>query len=162
MSGYSTFDVQKALDIERECLRQWLNKGSVWASIEQASGVGTKNLFSRSDVYQIALLQRLISMGITRNEASIYTRVIRMANKFPKTDGPDLETLKKQAEQEDKSLYFIVKGPPKKGGGILGMEYSVEAISDPAELVELITSNAIIVNLTALCQEVDEALEKTR
>ena len=57
-------------------------------------------------------------------------------------------------------LYFIVKGPPKKGGGILGMEHSVEAISDPAELVDLITSNAIIVNLTALCHEVDEALDR--
>ena len=89
MNGYSTFDVMKALNIERECLRQWLKTGSVWASIEEASGVGTKNLFSRSDIYQIALLQRLIGMGITRNEASAYTYGIRMANKFPKTDGPE-------------------------------------------------------------------------
>ena len=71
---FSTLDVVKALDIPRERLREWMNKGYIEPSIQQAKGQGTKALFSRRDVYGIALFRRLLESGFTRDKAAAFIR----------------------------------------------------------------------------------------
>ena len=66
---FSTFDIIKALKIPRERLRDWMNRGFIIPT-EKAQGQGTKAIFSREDVYAVALFQNLIQRGFKRKEAS--------------------------------------------------------------------------------------------
>ena len=56
---YSTLDIVKSLDIPRERLRDWMNRGFITPS-KEAKGQGTKALFSRIDVYAISLFRYLV------------------------------------------------------------------------------------------------------
>ena len=60
MNGYTTFQIIKALKIPRERLKDWMEKGFVKPSLQQAQGKGTKALFSLLDVYSLALFKHLI------------------------------------------------------------------------------------------------------
>lgn len=66
---YSTLDIVKALEIPRERLRDWMNKGFIKPTIP-AEGQGTRAVFTRSDVYAVALFQNLIEVGFKRSQAS--------------------------------------------------------------------------------------------
>jgi len=66
---FSTLDIVKALDIPRERLRDWMNKGFVKPTTP-AEGQGTKAIFTRGDVYCVALFQRLLEVGFKREDAS--------------------------------------------------------------------------------------------
>jgi len=67
---FTTFDIIKALGIDRERLRQWLDRGLVRPSIERSEGRGTRNIFSRWDVYGIALFKQLLERGVSRTQAA--------------------------------------------------------------------------------------------
>jgi hypothetical protein len=70
--SYTTSQVCEKLDIKRERLREWLLKDFINASINQASGVGTKNLFSDIDIIGIRLFKYLIeTIKINRITASV-------------------------------------------------------------------------------------------
>lgn len=69
-------DVARKLGIPRERFREWLVRGFIRPSIQQASGSGTRNLFSRWDMYLIALFQHLIERGLGREEASAYVNAL--------------------------------------------------------------------------------------
>jgi DNA-binding transcriptional MerR regulator len=66
---FSTLDIVKAFKIPRERLREWVNRGFVHPTIP-SKGLGTKAIFSRSDIYLIILFQRLLSLGLKRAEAA--------------------------------------------------------------------------------------------
>ena len=68
--GFSTFEIIEALRLKRERLREWMNRGFIRPSIQEARGQGTKALFSRGDVYRIALFRNLVESGFTRLIAS--------------------------------------------------------------------------------------------
>jgi hypothetical protein len=70
MESYTTFDIEKKLGIPRNRLQQWLDRAIITPSIEQARGHGTKNRFSRNDLYRLELFQRLVRCGFSRREAS--------------------------------------------------------------------------------------------
>lgn len=66
---FSTLDIVKALKIPRERLRDWMSRDFIIPT-EKAQGQGTKALFSREDVYAVALFQNLINKGFKRKDAS--------------------------------------------------------------------------------------------
>jgi hypothetical protein len=71
---YSTLNIVKALGIPRERLRDWMNRGYIAPSIP-AKGQGTKAVFSRLDVYSIALFRHLVEdMHFSREEASKFAK----------------------------------------------------------------------------------------
>jgi hypothetical protein len=70
---YSTFDIVKALDIDRERLREWMNRGYIKPS-QPAQGQGTKAVFTKIDIYGIALFQNFIEAGFSREAASLYVQ----------------------------------------------------------------------------------------
>lgn len=57
------------LGIKRPALRQWMELGFVSPSIK-ADGHGTRNLWSREDVLGLAVFQKLLEHGFTREEAA--------------------------------------------------------------------------------------------
>jgi DNA-binding transcriptional MerR regulator len=67
---FSTFDIVKLLQISRSNLQQWIDRGFVLPSLEKAEGKGTRNKFSREDLYRIRLFQKLHEAGLSQREAS--------------------------------------------------------------------------------------------
>jgi len=65
---FSTFEVLKALNLKRGRLREWMDRGFIKPS-HPSSGQGKKALFTRIDVYCVALLDSLISKGFKRENA---------------------------------------------------------------------------------------------
>ncbi|MFC1512118.1 hypothetical protein ACFL5H_02870 [Candidatus Latescibacterota bacterium] len=72
MGTYSTFDICKLFNIPKGRFREWVDQGFVKPSIDQAKGIGTKNIFSRWDLYGIAIFARALSSGIDRLTASFF------------------------------------------------------------------------------------------
>jgi hypothetical protein len=65
---FSTLDIVKALGIPRERLRDWMGRSFVVPS-SSAHGQGTKAVFTRHDVYGIALFRCLLDIGFNRAKA---------------------------------------------------------------------------------------------
>ena len=68
--AFSTFDIAKTLKIKRERLKDWQTRGYIKPSIQEARGRGTKNLFSRWDVYMIKLFEHMVNRGFSREQAA--------------------------------------------------------------------------------------------
>jgi len=66
---FTTFDIIKALRIPRERLQDWINREFIKPSTP-AKGQGTKAIFTRKDVYLVALLRHLIDSGFKRSTAA--------------------------------------------------------------------------------------------
>ena len=92
---FTTWDVIKFLEINRERLREWLQRGYIAPSIQKAQGVGTKNIFSRWDMYMIALFDRLVSNGFSRElaERTVKFMLGEKALQVYKEKGADLADL---------------------------------------------------------------------
>ncbi len=67
--SYSTYDVSRILGIPRERLKDWINHDYIYPSIHKAKGKGTSNAFSQWDLYGIALFEKLLWLGLSRESA---------------------------------------------------------------------------------------------
>ncbi len=64
-------DVKRICHVKRNRLQTWLERGFIIPSIQKASGHGTRNIFSISDLYKIALFRHLIEkVKLSRERAS--------------------------------------------------------------------------------------------
>lgn len=70
--SYSTTEVCDILHLNIGRFREWLNGGYITPSVQQAKGVGTKNLFSCLDLLQIKAFKILLEVGMKREDASDY------------------------------------------------------------------------------------------
>ena len=73
---FSTLDIVKALEIERERLREWMNRGFIKPT-HPSAGQGTKAIFSREDVHCVQLYRQLVEIGIDRDMASKHIEYYR-------------------------------------------------------------------------------------
>jgi|GEM_PF-2133072 len=64
--------VIKFVDISPYALNQWLDRGYFEPSIQKASGSGSRNIFSFTDIVKIALFKQLLGKGIARDVAGRY------------------------------------------------------------------------------------------
>jgi len=92
MNGYTTFQIIKALNIPRERLKDWMEKGFVKPSLQQAQGKGTKALFSLLDVYSLALFKHLIEeCHFSRDAASRFSSMwLDYIYNFPYEHGKEI------------------------------------------------------------------------
>jgi DNA-binding transcriptional MerR regulator len=67
---YQMAEVERICEIKRVRLQTWLSNGWITPSIQKASGHGTRNVFSESDLYKIAFFKRAIESGISRSAAA--------------------------------------------------------------------------------------------
>jgi hypothetical protein len=82
---FSTLDIVAAIGIPRERLRDWMNRGFVVPSIS-AKGQGTKAVFTRNDIYYLAVFDKLLQYGLKRKTASSLVRKIKQQEDLtPKT-----------------------------------------------------------------------------
>jgi len=80
---FSTLDIVKALNIPRERLRDWMNHGFV-VPTTRSEGQGTKAVFTRDDIYLVALFVDLLKKGFKRDRAS---DLIRKASEILRKNG---------------------------------------------------------------------------
>jgi hypothetical protein len=70
---FSTLNIVKALEIPRERLRSWMKEGFIHPSVP-ARGQGTKAVFCRHDVYEVALFSDLLDAGFRRQVSASHMR----------------------------------------------------------------------------------------
>ena len=80
---FSTLDLVKAFSIPRERLRDWMNNGFI-VPTTKSKGQGTKAIFTRDDIYIVALFVDLLNKGFKRDKAS---DLIRKASEVLKKNG---------------------------------------------------------------------------
>lgn len=71
MQEYTTFFIIKKFGFNRSTFKQWMDRGFLRPSIATAEGQGTKNLFSREDLYSINAFRNLSDLGIPQFDASL-------------------------------------------------------------------------------------------
>lgn len=113
MNGYTTFQIIKALNIPRERLKDWMEKGFVKPSLQQARGKGTKALFSLLDVYSLALFKHLIEeCHFSRDAASHFSSMwLQYIYNFPYEHGKEIPD-RAISELLSNELIFISKRDP--------------------------------------------------
>ena len=72
---YSTLDIVKALNIPRERLRDWMTRGFIKPSLP-STGKGTIAIFTKADVFGVALFGRLLEKGFKREVAAEYIEMV--------------------------------------------------------------------------------------
>lgn len=71
---FSTAEVAKILQLKFSRVQQWLARGHFHATSQKAKGSGSRNAFSRDDLYRAAIFAKLMSRGYSSEEASKYIR----------------------------------------------------------------------------------------
>ena len=109
MKPFTTFDVEKILNIKRTRLQEWMNRGFIKPS-QASAGQGTKALFTREDLYGIQLFSELLKFGLNRYVATrivdwLFGRPIRIQDEPVKWDSDVLnihvQLAGKEGEQQD-------------------------------------------------------------
>lgn len=67
---FTTFDISKLFDIPRSTIQLALDREMIKPSIKRAEGRGTKNLFSKTDLFQFRIFHKLYETGLSQKEAS--------------------------------------------------------------------------------------------
>lgn len=159
---FSTLDIVKALGIERECLREWMNRSFIKPTIS-AQSQGKKAVFTRLDVYRVELFRQLVAEGLDRNRSCIFANFYKTRMK---TDAGDLNylvirfgpiTMDGVEMEPTHSAFFAVRGDK-----ILLEEGCVDGKEKEPSRMKCDDKWSImhLVNLKALRNKVDFALEK--
>ncbi len=141
---YTTFDINRILNINRNCLQPWLDGGFITPSIQRATRQGTKNIFSLNDLYKIWLFQKLLDIGVSRREAKDYADV-----NFESV-GP--------AEKQIK--YCTHRWKKKEGTGLMVMSFEITGETEltcepPTVVLSKDNGFAFVINLLVIKEEVD-------
>ena len=70
MEKFFASDVEKITGVKRTRLQQWLEKGFLSPSIHEAEGHGDRNIYSRIDIYNIAVFKKISESGLQRKVAA--------------------------------------------------------------------------------------------
>ncbi len=152
---YSTLDIVKALNIPRERLRDWMTRGFIKPSLP-STGKGTIAIFTKADIFGVALFGKLLEKGFKREMAAEYIEMVVGQKLY----GSLNFILFKSVIRDDKRVidveYQIGKGPIKveidKKGNAKVISGSFEnPITEEWEDIH-------ILNVGNLFKEVDAAL----
>ena len=86
--SFTTFEAAEKLGVRIERLRDWVNRKYIVPDLQQASGRGTKGLFSRIGLYEIALFDHLLACGINRDVVKAMIALVK-SHEVIKGDSPD-------------------------------------------------------------------------
>ena len=141
MKGYTTWDVKKLLDVDRNRLTPWLENGYINPSIQRATRTGTKNIFSRTDLYRIYFFRQLLEFGITRKRAAKLAAI-------------NFDSVGTSPEDYKFMSYFLNRSD---SFNILGMELTKEA---PEIKFSGAKTVLVIMDLVSIKKEVDAEIAK--
>lgn len=101
-----------ALGYPKGDIRDWLDAGHIKASIKQADGVGTRNVYSRDDVLRIIALRALVRVGFTLRLAIILADAVNYHQykygNLDEDEGDNFKPAYKRMLLEDSVLSIIL------------------------------------------------------
>ena len=74
-------DVTQITGVKRTRLQQWLERDFVSPSINVANGHGSRNVYSRGDLYTIAIFKKVSEMGLARKVVADMISTLRRYSK---------------------------------------------------------------------------------
>ena len=69
-------DVEKICSVKRTRLHSWIERGWLTPSVQKGAGSGSRNIFTRMDLYYIAMFKNLINQGLSRTKIASYFQSI--------------------------------------------------------------------------------------
>ncbi len=161
-TDFSTFDIEKGLEIERGRLREWVDRKFVAPSIP-ANGQGTRASFSLFDVYGVALFRTLVDEGLNREAAATWVRQFIAREKTE----PDRQ----------KTAYIVFRTSIRDGKKVAEVvtfargEWTLNLKTGAWDLMRMAPHKyrsgsdenwrtLHVVNFKALCEEVDAAMAR--
>jgi hypothetical protein len=167
--SFSTLEIGKALGIQRERLRDWMNRGFIKPTVS-ATGQGSKAGFTLSDVYGVAFFGRLVASGLSREVAASYVQEFLKREKDQPDDQKTVRIVFKIRDERTLSVmtFARVKGKWKMDletgwAETEGMETSSQQLIEkrfPNGWLDKDWQMIHIVNFEALREKVDTALAK--
>jgi hypothetical protein len=152
---YSTLDIVKALNIPRERLRDWMTRGFIKPSLP-STGKGTIAIFTKADIFGVALFGKLLEKGFKREMASEYIEMVLSQNIYKALNFILFKSVIRDGKRVVDIEGQVGKGPLKveidKKGNAKVISGSFE--NPIAEEWE----DILILNVGNLFQEVDAAL----
>lgn len=133
---FTTFYISKLFGIPRSTIQLALDRGMIQPSIQRAEGRGTKNLFSKTDLFLLRIFHKLCETGLSQKEASEYLSYF------------DFDVIEKKGlhfayiisdERGKKELHFA------SHGGVM-----LEKLHGPSEVLIVIKIKQIIENVEAI------------
>jgi hypothetical protein len=82
-NNFSSTDIETKIGIKRNRLKEWVPK-YIQPSVLEAKGQGTRNRFSKVDIYKILVFKKLIDRGFSREDAAL--RVSYLQNRIYRLD----------------------------------------------------------------------------
>jgi hypothetical protein len=70
MEEFLAADIERITGVKRNRLQQWIEYGFITPSIQEASGSGSRNVWSRADLYSIAIFKKVTESGLSRDIVS--------------------------------------------------------------------------------------------
>lgn len=92
---YYLKDITRVLGIKRTALQQWLDRGYLAPSRGRADGHGSRNIWNRDDLFDLAVFKDLLAQGFSREEASSLIQGKQLFTVDPHTnrDGSEVHTI---------------------------------------------------------------------
>jgi len=72
---FTRFEAADILGIARHRLRDWQERHYIIPTVQESDGRGTKNLFSREDLYWIRMFEYMVGQGIACGRSAEYVVV---------------------------------------------------------------------------------------
>jgi len=169
MKEFSIKDIERILGIQRDRIQPWIVAGYVVPSIKRARRRGSKNIFSREDLYRIYLFDSLLDYGLDRRSAAKMLLI-----RFEEVgDGPSaykyqrftrhihsdkLREISPEAAMDDGSYPWTGEDPGAANGQIL---HSAELVSDASELGRMNHNDlfSLTINLVTIKRIVDMKID---
>jgi len=77
---FTSFEISKILGIPRGSIQQYMDRQIIHPSIAESTGQGSKNLFSKDDLYHLQILLYFQKYGFTQKNASKLSRQLITEN----------------------------------------------------------------------------------
>jgi len=138
MDSFSTFDMVKLFKISRSNIQQYIDRGLIAPSVQRSSGKGTKNVFSKQDLYEFQLFIKLTAFGVQPMHAAAIVQGIESS-----------------AIGEDEDVWFLALTDPD--GAIITFTSTFNGVRDYI----LRTKNAFffLAHLGGVVKEVEDRLQ---
>ena len=76
--------VTEITEVKRPRLQQWMDLGYIKPSVESATGHGSRNQWSREDLYKIAIFKKIAESGLSRKVAADLIKSISIGDHIVK------------------------------------------------------------------------------
>jgi len=159
---FTSFQICDALDIRKERFREWIDFEYIKPKV-RAKGRGSKNLFSKTDVYFIVLFKDLLESGFSREESSkrvesyitIYKAIVKKRVKKGKPFNPSVIVIPLSAEEVSESN---VDGTMQWPSKVIYEKDDTIRFDDPSFLSNF--DHILVFNFAKIMKKVDDALDK--